>query len=96
MPITVLTANGTTQLKNGTATLQSITVSSPGTAWTLQVNDGSNQTGGASRSILGATPFAVPAIGTVMRWPNPGLPFNNGLQIVLAGTTPGEIAVEWT
>jgi hypothetical protein len=51
---------------------------------------------GAITHVLGATLFAVPAVGTVMRWPKPGLPFNNGLQIVLAGTTAGEIAVEWS
>jgi hypothetical protein len=39
--------------------------------------------------VLGATPFAVPAIGTVIQWLKP-LPFNSGIQIVLAGTTAGE------
>jgi hypothetical protein len=50
---------------------------------------------GAITHVLGATPFAVPAIGTVIQWPRP-LPFNSGLQIVLAGTTAGEMAVEWS
>ena len=45
--------------------------------------------------VLGATPFAVPAIGTVVQWLKP-LPFDSGLQIVLAGTTAGEIAAEWS
>jgi len=61
-------------------TLQSITASSPGSAWTLQVNDGPKSVhGGAITHVLGATPFAVPAIGTVVQWLKP-LPFDSGCR----------------
>lgn len=94
MPITKITTNGTTQIKASAAgTLLGIFVSAPGTTWTIQVNDGPNQAA-AVVPIIGATPFAVPAVGTT--FPLTPLNFSNGLQIVTAGGAPaGEIEVSW-
>jgi hypothetical protein len=92
MPITKISANATTQVKNGPGKLRGIFVSSPGSAWTLAVNDGPTP-GGAVSPMMGATPFTVPAAGTTL--PLFPMNFSIGLQVVTAGTTPGEIEVEW-
>lgn len=95
MPVTKISANGTTQLKGPAqaGTLLGIYVTAPGTTWTIQVNDGPNQAG-AVQPLLGATPQPVPAAGTT--FPLTPLNFSNGLQIVMAGGAPaGEIEVSW-
>lgn len=92
MPVTVIANKATTQIKNGAGVLQAIVVSGAGSAWTLQVNDGPNLAGNVT-AILGATPLTVPAIGTLVL-PSP-MPFSQGLQVVTAGTTAGELEFVW-
>jgi len=93
MPITKITTSTTTQIKqNLPGKLLGIFVSAPGTTWTLQVNDGPNPAGGLV-PMMGATPFTIPAVAT--SFPTFPMDFSNGLQVVTAGATPGEIEVVW-
>ena len=92
MPVTVIANKATTQIKNGAGVLQAVVVANPGTAWTLQINDGPNLSAGVT-AILGATPLTVPAVGTDVL-PAP-MPFSYGLQVVTAGTTAGEMELVW-
>lgn len=93
MPVTVIANKATTQIKNGAGLLQAVIIANAGTSWTMQLNDGPNQAGSVV-AILGATPLTVPAVGTNLL-PQP-LPFTNGLQIVTAGTTAGEMSLVWS
>ena len=92
MPLTIIANKATTQIKTGSGTLQAILISNAGTAWTLQINDGPNSTNGFT-AMVGSTAFTVPAVGTNLI-PVP-LTFTNGLQVVTAGTTAGEMTFVW-
>jgi hypothetical protein len=82
-----ITTNASTQVKTGAGTLQSIIVSSPGSAWTIQVFDNSSC---AAPAIFGATAVTVPAAGSVINF---NVDFNTGLCVTTAGTTPGEVTI---
>lgn len=84
---TEVTSNASTQVKTGAGTLQSIIVSGPGSAWTIQVFD---NTSCAAPAIFGATAVTVPVAGTVINF---NADFNTGLCVKTAGTTPGEITI---
>lgn len=94
MPTTKITTSTTTQIKAAglPGKLLGIFISAPGTTWTIQVNDGPNPAG-AVVPMLGATPFTIPAVAT--SFPSFPMDFSNGLQVVTAGATPGEIEVVW-
>jgi len=94
MPITKITTNATTQIKSGLpGKLLGIFVSSPGTTWTIQVNDGPNPPAPWCQcSARLRSPF--PPLALLF----PGIPmdFSNGLQIVTAGgAAAGELEVAW-
>lgn len=93
MPVTVIANKATTQIKTGAGVLQQIIIASPGTTWTMQINDGPSLTQGTFTSLIGTTAMTVPAAGTNIL-PQP-LPFSYGLQIVTAGTTAGELELVW-
>jgi hypothetical protein len=86
---TKITSNTTTQVKTGAGTLQSIIVSSPGSAWTIQVFD---NTSCAAPAIFGATAVTVPAAWTVINF---NTDFNTGLCMTTAGTTAGELTATY-
>lgn len=91
MQATNIANKATNLLKNQAGYVQGITVVAPGTTWTLQVFDSAN-TGSPSNPILGATAMAVPAAGTFIPL---NCHFSNGLIVLTAGTTAGEIVVTW-
>lgn len=93
MPVSVIANKATTQLKFGAGVLQQIIIAGAGSAWTLQVNDGPIGATNSVNPIIGTTPITVPAVGTLLL-PTP-MPFTNGLQIVTAGTTAGELEIQW-
>lgn len=92
MPLAQIANKATTQVKIGSGYLRQIVVAAQGSAWTLQVND-IGQGLNSAITLLGATPLTVPAVGTLML-PEP-LFFGSGLQIVTAGTTAGELDLDY-
>jgi hypothetical protein len=93
MPVTVISSSATTQAKIGPGYLNSILIAAAGTSWTVQCKDGPDSAGNF-KTLLGASAVTVPAVGTDLI-PSP-VYFGQGLQIVTAGATPGEIDVSWT
>jgi hypothetical protein len=91
MQFTNLANKATNKLKDGAGYVQGVLVVAPGSAWTLQVFD-SNDSGTPAHPILGATAMTVPAAGTFL---DLDCHFSNGLIVVTAGTTAGEIVVTW-
>lgn len=86
MAVFKVTTSGTFNLALSRAGyVRSMTVSQPGTGWTLQLNDGPTPTG-TTTTLYGATPVTVS--GQYLASP---LYFGQGFQVVLAGATPGEI-----
>ena len=87
---TKITTNVCTTVKATTAQLHAILVSGAGSSWTIQVFDNASACSGTA--IFGATAVTVPTAGT-------SIPFeiqaNNGISILTAGTTPGELTVSW-
>lgn len=94
---TEITSKTTTVIKFGAGVLESILVSGAGASWTIQVfdaNDATTPTNG--RAIFGATAVTVPAAGTSIVFGEvTGCHFSQGLIIVTAGTTAGELTVFW-
>ena len=79
--------------------LYGIVVSSPGTSWTLQAFDSvdaTTPTNGGGRAIFGSTAVTVPAALTVLNFGSTGANFSQGLIILTAGTTAGELTVFWS
>jgi hypothetical protein len=92
MPISKITTSGTFNLKLSSAGyIQAISVPQAGTSWTLTLNDGPNPAGNVT-TIYGATPAAI----TVNLGVLTPLFFTQGLQVVTAGATPGEMEIEWS
>ena len=93
MPTTVINSNATTQLKNGPGYLESVFIANAGATWTVQFKDGPDAQG-TFKTIVGAAAMTVPAAGQDL------VPdryyFGQGLQVVTAGTTPGELDVNWS
>ena len=94
---TEITTKTTTQIKTGAGIWHGILVSSPGTTWTIQVYDSNDITNFATtgKPIFGATAVTVPAAGTMISVSSAGIHFTQGLLIVTAGTTAGELTVIW-
>lgn len=85
-------ANKATNLVKGSAGfLQGFTVANAGTTWTLQIFDSAN-TGTPANPIYGATAITVPSAGTQVVL---NVHFSNGLIFLTAGTTAGELVVEY-
>jgi hypothetical protein len=92
MPLTQIAGKATYQVKIGSGYLKQIVVAAPGSAWTLQVND-VGQGLNSAITLLGTTPLTVPAAGTsLLEQP---LYFGSGLQVITAGTTAGELDLDW-
>jgi hypothetical protein len=86
-----LNAAGTYLIKGAQGYLQGITVNLPGSG-TLQIAD--NSAGSAAAPfIAGATAFAIPPAGSYLDY---DCSFSNGLTIVVGGTGPLSITVEWS
>jgi hypothetical protein len=83
-----IAASGTTTVKTGPGFLQSIVVNNAGTSWTLQVFD---NVAGSGSAIAGASAFAMPAAGSVLKY---GCHFSAGLTIVTSGTA-GSLTVSY-
>ena len=90
--VTAITSSTTTQAKIGPGYLNGILIAAAGTSWTVQVKDGPDASGNF-KTILGASAVTVPAVGTDLI-PSP-VYFGQGLQIITAGATPGELDVAW-
>lgn len=78
-----ITANGTTTLKSGAGTLHRVTINGPGATWTLTLFD--SVTGAGTKigtiTVAAGQPFVY------------DVNFVNGLTVVAAGTTPGDVTV---
>ncbi len=94
MPVTTIANKATTQVKTGAGILEQIVIANAGTSWTLQLNDGPSLTAAAFTPLIGATAMTIPAVGTMLL--TRPMPFSYGLQIVTAGTTAGEIELQWS
>jgi hypothetical protein len=93
MPITALTANGTYNLKSMCGYVTAISVPNPGSAWTLQMFDiGPDPQPNDKQTIYGGSGGGTITVNLGILAP---IFFGNGIQIVLAGTTPGEIDIQW-
>lgn len=93
MAITSLTANGTYYLKDNPGYITSISVPNAGSAWTLQLFDGPGKFNNAVYNpIYGGSAGGAITTGLSLTAP---LYFGNGIKIVLAGTTAGEIDIQW-
>jgi len=88
MSVSVLSAAGTYNLKQGTGVVRGLSCPVAGT-FTLQIKDGPDSAGN-TRALYGATPGAV-TTGLVLFDP---IVFTNGLQVVIGGAG-GEIDVDW-
>jgi hypothetical protein len=88
MAITVLTAAGTYNLKQGTGRVLGLSCPVAGT-FTLQINDGPDSAGNV-KAKYGATPGAV-TTGLILFDP---IIFRDGLQVVIGGAG-GELDVDW-
>lgn len=84
----------TNQIKLGAGVIRKITVLNAGTSWTLQLLDGPDSAGNTA-TLMGASAFTVPAVGTQLLDPFAPLYFRNGLQAVTGGTTAGEIDIQY-
>lgn len=93
MPVTQITNKATNQLKFGAGYVKQIYVANAGTTWTLQLVDAGQGFNNSGFGLLGATAVTIPAAGTFML--TQPLYFGNGLQVITAGTTAGEIDVDW-
>ena len=90
MAITKITANGTVNAKlSAPGYIRSISCPQAGSAWTLQINDGPDQNGNVV-ALYGATPGTI-TTGLALFEP---VYFSHGVQIVTAGTTPGELDID--
>ena len=93
---TVISSKTTTTIKQGVGVIEGILVSGPGTSWTIQVFDSNDATTPSNgRAIFGATAVTVPAAASFINFGPRGTNFSQGLQIVTAGTTAGELTVFW-
>lgn len=90
MPLSRIASNGTFNLKaTSGGYVRAISCPNAGTSWTLQINDGPDQTGTVV-AIYGATPGTVTtSIGLLSP-----LYFSKGLQVVTSGTA-GELDIDW-
>ena len=88
MAITILTAAGTYNIKQGTGRVLGLSCPVAGSG-TLQINDGPNSAGGVVTK-YGATPGAI-TTGLILFDP---IIFRDGLQIVMGGAG-FELDVDW-
>lgn len=94
MPVTTIANKATNQLKIGAGYINQIIVTAPGSSWTVQLADGPVGASSNATILLGATAMTVPAVGTLLL-PKPMF-FSNGIQVITAGTTAGEMDVDWS
>lgn len=92
MAFTKITTNGTFNLKSMPGYIRGLSVPNAGTSWTLQLFDVGANPAGNSQPVFGGT--SAGAITTNLGLLEP-LFFGNGIQVVTAGTTPGELDVDW-
>jgi len=83
-----ITTNVCTIVNPSSVQLNAVIVSSPGSAWTIQIFDNASACSGTA--IFGATAVTVPAAATKVEF---NVQATNGLAVLTAGTTPGEITV---
>jgi hypothetical protein len=93
MPITKITTSGTFNLKSMAGYITAISVPAAGTSWTLQMFDvGPNPASDTQPVYGGSTAGTITVnLGII----NP-IYFGNGIQVVTAGASPGEIDIQWT
>lgn len=91
MAITRITTSGTVNLKLAApGYIRGLSVPVAGTSWTIQLNDGPNSAGNVT-AVYGATPAAVTTSLGLLE----PLFFGQGIQVVTAGATPGELDIDW-
>ena len=85
-----ITTDVCTVVQPTSAQLNAIIVSSPGSTWTIQIFDNASACSGTA--IFGATAVAVPAAATKLEF---NIQAINGIAVLTAGTTPGELTVTY-
>lgn len=93
MPITKIITSGTFNLKSMAGYVNAISVPNAGTGWTLQMFDVGANPASNSQTVFGGA--AGGAITTNLGILNP-IYFGNGIQIITAGASPGEMDIQWT
>jgi hypothetical protein len=91
MPITAITTNGTTQIKSDTGYIRNLSVPNAGSAWTLQIKAGPKPDG-TFQTVFGSVAGGTITTGLITIQP---IYCPWGIQIVTAGTTPGELDIDW-
>lgn len=94
MAVTALTANGTYYLKDSPGYITAISVPNAGSAWTLQLFDGPGRNNtSVSNPVYGGSGGGAITTSLSIIFP---LYFGNGIKVVLAGTTAGEVDIQWS
>jgi hypothetical protein len=93
MPITKITTSGTFNLKSMAGYVTALSVPNAGTSWTLQMFDVGPNPPSDSQPVYGGA--AGGTITVNLGIINP-IYFGNGIQIITAGASPGEIDIQWT
>ena len=92
MAITKITTSGTFNLKSMPGYIRGLSVPNAGTNWTLQLFDVGANPASNSQTVYGGA--AGGAITTNLGLLSP-LFFGNGIQVVTAGASPGELDIDW-
>lgn len=82
---THIAANGTFNIKSSAGALHTATINNPGASWTLTVYDNTSATAPIVAVI-------TPVAGLIITLEY-DVHLNNGLTIVAAGTTPGDVTI---
>lgn len=91
MAIAKITTSGTFNLKSMAGYIRGISVPAAGTGWTLQLNDVGANPASNTQTVYGATPGAITTSLGLLE----PLFFGNGIQVITAGATPGELDIDW-
>jgi hypothetical protein len=90
MPFTKITSSTTTQIKTMAGYIDSLSCSSAGTSWTLQIFDGPDPNN-ADIAVYGGSTAGTITTGIAVFAP---LYCSKGIKIVTSGTA-GELDVQW-
>jgi hypothetical protein len=93
MPIAKITTSGTFNLKSMAGYVTAISVPNAGTTWTLQMFDVGPNPPSDSQAVYGGAAGGTITVNLGIIQP---IYFGNGIQIITAGASPGEIDIQWT
>lgn len=92
MPITKIITSGTFNLKSMAGYVTALSVPAAGTSWTLQMFDVGANPPSNTQPIYGGSTAATITTGLTVVAP---IYFGNGIQIITAGASPGELDIQW-